>query len=316
VAASLERNVGEYCRRHDLLESGVPVLAMVSGGADSVCLMHVLAAIHDAPVAVLTIDHGLRPDAAGETMAVTALAADLGLSCEVHRLALDDGPDLQERARDARAALALEVADRLGCSRIATGHTATDQAETVLFRLARGTGPSGAVGMAPRRDRFIRPLLGVTRERTAQWCVDHGIDAVSDPSNADLRFARARVRHGLIPALKEVHSGAERNVAAFADRLRDEQGVIEMVVQRAWTRCLGTRGLVVDALDREPPALQRLLLRRLFADAGLSGGARESRHVERARDLLRRPAEIELPGGQAAVVDGQLVVRRRERQPA
>ena len=316
VAASLERIVGDYCRRHDLLEPGVPVLAMVSGGADSVCLMHVLAAVHDAPVVVLTIDHGLRPEAALETAAVQALAANLDVACEVVALSLEEGPDLQQRARDARASAAVSVAQRLGCSRIATGHTATDQAETVLFRIARGTGRPGALGMAPRRNAFIRPLLGVTREHTAQWCVDHGLEVIEDPSNQDPRFTRTRVRHGLIPALKHVHAGAERNVAAFADHLRDEQQLIGMVVEGAWRRCVGSRGLRVEALGQEHPALQRLLVRRLLADAGFSGGARESRHVERTRELLERPAEIELPGGHAAIVDRELVVVRRERQPA
>jgi tRNA(Ile)-lysidine synthase len=314
VAASLERFVSDYCQRHDLLVPGERLLAMVSGGADSVCLMHVLSAIHDSPVVVLSVDHGLRSEAADETLAVRALAESLDMPCEIATLELEDGPDLQERARGARAAVATSVAERQGCSRIATGHTATDQAETVLFRIARGTGRSGALGMAPRRNEFIRPLLGITREQTAQWCVDNGLDVVDDPSNRDPRFTRSRVRHGLLPALRDIHEGAERNVVAFADHLRDEQQVISAVVQSAWRRCAGDRGLKVAPLGGEHPAVQRLLLRRLLADAGFSGGARESRHIERARDLLERPAQIELPGGHAAVIGEELVVTRRERQ--
>jgi tRNA(Ile)-lysidine synthase len=311
VGTSLNRRVADYCRRHRLLVAGAPVLALVSGGADSVCLVHVLREIHDGPLVVLSIDHGLRPEAAEEVAAVEALARPLGAAFVGRALHLEDGPDLQERARDARLAAAREVADAHGCARIATGHTASDQAETVLFRLARGTGRSGALGIAPRRGRLVRPLLCLTRAETRQWCVDAGVGFTDDPSNLDPRFTRARLRHGLLDALAEVHPGAERNVAAFADRLRDEDALLDGLVADAWARCAGPRGLRVDALGREAPPLQRLLLRRLIADAGLPGGAREARHVERIAALLERPARIELPGGSASVAEGQLVVRRR-----
>ena len=286
---------------------------MVSGGADSTCLMHVLAAIHDGPITVLSIDHGLRPEAGDEVLRVGAQASALGLRCEVRTLELEDGPDLQERARDARAEIAHELAEEIGAAGIATGHTASDQAETVLFRLARGAGLGGALAMAPRRELMIRPLLGVTREQAERWCDERGLSVVDDPSNADPRFTRSRVRHELLPALERIHPGAARNVAAFSDRLRDERSLIDATIDAGWTRCVGCDGLRRDALSAESLPLRRLLVRRLLERAGLPGGAREQRHVERVLDLVERPARIQLPGGLAEIVDGELVVAARER---
>lgn len=312
--ARFEDAVAAYCARHDLLPAGEPLLAMVSGGADSMCLMHLLTRIHDGPVRVLTVHHGLRPEASGEVEAVLARARALGLQAERRDLGLSDGPDLQARARVARLDAAEQVADAHGCRVIATGHTASDQAETVLFRLARGTGPVGAIGMAPRRGRLVRPLLGATRAETRDWCARQAIVTFDDPSNADPRFTRTRVRDDLVPALERVHRGAQRNVAAFADRLRDEATLIDETVAAAWRRCRGEGGLSVSELRAEAPALQRLLLRRAAAEAGLPAAARESRHLERMRGLLGRPGAIELPGGDARVVDGQLMMAPRAAQ--
>ncbi|HET6690550.1 MAG TPA: ATP-binding protein, partial [Miltoncostaeaceae bacterium] len=139
----LQDRVAAHCRRHDLLPPGAPVLAMVSGGADSTCLMHLLTRLHDGPVGVLTVDHGLRPGSAEEAWRVVEAARGLGLRAHVASPGLAAGAGVQARARAARLAAAREVAAREGYARIATGHTASDQAETVLFRLARGTGRTG-----------------------------------------------------------------------------------------------------------------------------------------------------------------------------
>jgi len=213
-----------------------PVLAMVSGGADSMCLLHMLLAVHDGEVGVLTIDHGLRREAADEVAMVAAAAEALG--CRVHRaaLALPPGAGVQERARSARIELAERIAAGHGYERIATGHTASDQAETVLFRIARGAGRSGALGIAARRGRFIRPLLCVTGTETRRWCRDAGVTVVRDPSNRDPAYTRVRVRREFLPALERVHPSAAAHVASFADLLRDEDEVLTTVVEAAWTR--------------------------------------------------------------------------------
>ena len=300
--------VAAHCRRHGLLPAGAPVLAMVSGGADSTCLMHLLARIHDGPVGVLAIDHGLRPGAAAEVEAVVAAAGMLGLRAHREALAMEPGPGVQERARDLRMAAARRVAAREGYARIATGHTASDQAETVLFRLARGTGRTGALAMAPERDGVVRPLLVLDAAQTRAWCAARGIAVVHDPSNDDPGHARARVRAALVPALASIHPGAERHVAALADVLRDEAELLAPLLEGAWSRAHAGDGLRPDVLRAEPPALRRLLVRRLVAEAGLPGDALGAEPVARALGLLDGDGAVALPGGGRAAVEGGLLV--------
>jgi len=309
VPSSAEARVADHCRRHGLLPEGAPVLAMVSGGADSTCLMHLLTRVHDGPVGVLSVDHGLRAGSAAEADAALAAAAALGL--RTHRVALDmePGPGAPERARALRLAAAARVAADAGYTRIATGHTASDQAETVLFRMARGAGRTGALGMAPRRGDLVRPLLPLDAAETRAWCAAHGLAVALDPTNADAAYARTRVRDGLVPALAAVHPGAERHVAALAEVLRDEAELIAPLVDAAWARARDGAGLRLDLLAAEPPAMRRLLVRRLVADAGLPGDASGGDALARVTALCEAPGVVNLPGdGRAAVERGVLVV--------
>ncbi len=285
---------------------GSRTLALVSGGADSTCLMHLLAERCSGTIGVLTVDHGVRRESAVEADGVARVATGLGLPVWVERLGLTAGAAVQQRARDGRLAAARRIAAEQGFDRIATGHTASDQAETVLFRIARGTGRTGALGMAPVSADLIRPLLCVTAAETRAWCAGRGLAVVDDPSNADPRFARARVRHGVMPALDAVHPGAGLAVARFADQLRDEAEVLDVLVDAAWDRCAIGAGLDVRLIAAEHPAVVRLLVRRLFLHAGLDADAT---WIARCIDLARgsgRPRE--LPGGRVAVDRGVLVV--------
>lgn len=288
---------------------------MVSGGADSMCLMHVLAGIHDGPLHVLAVDHGLRPEAATEVAGVQQAAAALGLPVHAEALGLAPGPGAAERARDARLATAGRVRRELGLELVATGHTRSDHVETILFRAARGTGRTGALGMAPRRDHLVRPLLGVSRADTRAWCRATGVAFVDDPTNHDLATARARVRHGLLPALDAVHPGAEANVARLADLLADEAHVIDAAVAAARARVQRGLGLDAAALCRQPVGVARLLARDLLAGAGLPG---ECMAAEVVDAVLARAASgsgsTQVPGGIVAVDRGVLVAEARAEQ--
>ena len=298
VTSALESRVADHCRRHGLLPPARPVLAMVSGGADSTCLMHMLTRIHDGPVGVLAVDHGLRGASRHEAEAVRDAAVALGLPAHVERLGMAPGAGMQERARAGRMQAAGRVAREHGYERVATGHTASDQAETVLFRLARGTGRTGALGMAPRRGELVRPLLCATAAETRRWCAGQGLAVVEDPSNSDAAYARARVRAGLLPALAEVHPGAEAHLAAVADILRDEAELLEPLVEGAWERVSDGPGLDPAALAAEPRAMRRLLARRLIAEAGLAGDALGGVPVARALETAADGRRRNLPGGE------------------
>lgn len=202
----------------------------VSGGSDSVALLHLLAR-YMAPLGVkvhaATVDHGLRAAAADEARAVSRQAEAWGVPHRVLEWRGWDGTgNLQDRAREARYALLAAWAQDAGIEVVALGHTADDQAETVLMRLARAAGPSGLAGMAPRRARhgvtFVRPLLGIRRAQLRDYLGAEGIRWVDDPGNADPRFERVRAREAL-SVLSSLGLTAETlvEVAAIQARCRD-----------------------------------------------------------------------------------------------
>ena len=191
----------------------------VSGGPDSLALL-ALAVASDAEVTAHHVDHGLRPGSDREAALVRTVARRWGAAFEAHSVQVEDGPDLEARCRDARMA-ALPPG-------WLTGHTADDQAETVLLRLLRGTGPSGLAAM----DRRTHPLLGLRRSETEALCAHLEVEPFEDPTNRDPRFTRNRVRHEVIPLLCEV---AGRDVvpllARTAKLAREQSEVVEHLAE-------------------------------------------------------------------------------------
>ena len=192
----------EAARESGLVRPGEPLLVMVSGGGDSVALLDVAVRL-GADVSVLHVNYGLRDGARLDEALVRELCDQLGVPLAVERVQLGSEGNLQERARDARYALA----EGLAAGDYAAAHTASDQAETVLYRLAVSPGSRALHGMSPRRGRLVRPLLAVTREEVREYLRARGLEWREDPSNADRRFARARVRHDVIDALRELSPG-------------------------------------------------------------------------------------------------------------
>jgi tRNA(Ile)-lysidine synthase len=196
-------------RAHGLLGPGDRVLVAVSGGPDSMALLHALWELRarlDIALEVATVDHGLRPAARAEAELVSERAAALELPFRLLRVDVAGarrGGSLQEAARVARLRALADLAAERGARRVALGHQADDQAETVLFRIVRGTGLAGLRGIPYARAPFVRPLLDVPRAQILRYLRRRSIPFVEDPSNADPRFARARVRHRLIPLLAE-----------------------------------------------------------------------------------------------------------------
>jgi tRNA(Ile)-lysidine synthase len=201
---SLAGTVARTVRRHAMLDGGDIVLVAVSGGADSVALLLLLREL--APelgvaLRVAHVDHRLRADAAAHADFVVALGARLGLPVEVLPVSVPAGGSLEDSARRVRYAALEACAARAGARRIATGHTADDQAETVLMRVLEGAGPRGLAGIPPVRGAIVRPLIEVRRAALRAHLEAAGERWVEDPSNQDRRFLRNRIRHELLPAL-------------------------------------------------------------------------------------------------------------------
>jgi tRNA(Ile)-lysidine synthase len=278
------------------------VLALVSGGQDSVCLLDVLRRVcGTARVAALHVDYGLRGEESdGDARSVADLCAALAVRC--HIVAAPAPPargNLQAWARDLRYALALEHADG---ALIATGHTASDQAETVLYRMAASPGRRALRGIAPREGRLVRPLLAVTRDETARYCVDRGLRWREDSSNTGDRFARGRIRHGLLAELRRVHPAAEANVLRTAEILRAEADVLDEVVGVALA---GRSRIALSRLAALPPALARLAVIRLAEDAAGVAVAGVGARVGELLALGRGggSAQLDVGGGVRAVVE-------------
>jgi tRNA(Ile)-lysidine synthase len=222
-------------------EDGDGVAVAVSGGADSLALLHalrVLAGPRRWRLAVLTVDHGLL---------------------EAHRAAGPEGA-----ARAARYGALWPAADDLGCRWLATGHTLDDQAETVLLQLLRGTGPDGLAGMAVRSGRLLRPLLTVRRAETRAGCAAAGLDWREDPTNAEDGPLRNRVRHRLLPLLEELRPGATRALARTAALAADERDWLDTLVAET----LAATGGAPEALAGRPVALARRVVREAARRAG------------------------------------------------
>jgi tRNA(Ile)-lysidine synthase len=281
-----------------LVPAGAPLLVLVSGGGDSVALLDVAVRL-DARVSALHVNYGLREGASGDEEFVRELCSGLGVPLFVEQVALGEDPagNLQERARDARYALA----ERLAEGDFAAGHTASDQAETVLYRLAVSPGSRALHGMAARRGRLVRPLLGVTREEVRAYLRSRGLEWREDPSNADRRFARARVRHDLMEALRTIGPAAERTIAETARQLREEAAVLDAAVAEALGVLGGGPAVSASELGRQPPAVRRLVLRHLAEQAGGELGAGDT---ERILALGGRGSKsLDLGGGVRVVVE-------------
>jgi tRNA(Ile)-lysidine synthase len=292
-------------RATGLLAPGEPVVVLLSGGPDSTCLLDVAVRLA-APASALHLNYGLRPSSDDDEAHCRALCERLGVALEVERPRRPEGAgNLQAWARDVR----YEAAARRD-RKIAAGHTATDQAETVLYRLAASPGRRALLGMAPREGRLVRPLLGIARAETAAYCRERGLPFVEDPSNASDAFARNRVRHQLLPALRAVHPAAEENVRRTAEILREEAVVLDEVVAGVLH---GRDEIELDRLAALPPALARLVVRRLAEDAL---GHAVPRAARRASDVLALGDDGALDLGDGARARVRAGILRFEPTPA
>jgi tRNA(Ile)-lysidine synthase len=256
IAPGVVEEVSAFVAAERLLGPGEPVLAMVSGGADSTLLVHVLCALGH-PVEALHVEHRLRgAESEGDAGFCRALADRLSIPLRSVAGAVKDGPNLEARARAVRRRAALDAA--AGRS-IATGHTRDDRVETILYRLAASRGRSAFRTLCPREGAWIRPLLGLGRDRVRAVLREAAIEWREDATNADRRFARNRIRLDLLPALRTLHPAAELNLLGTAGDLADEADALDAAA----------RTLLVDgALDVQraaaaEPALARAALRLL-----------------------------------------------------
>jgi tRNA(Ile)-lysidine synthase len=310
----------EQVRAGGLLPAGTPVVVLLSGGRDSVCMLHVAVELLGAEAIVaLQVNYGLRDDADEDERHCVALCERLGVELAIERPRRPEGSgNLQAWARDVRYAAAARLALARGAT-IATGHTADDQVETILYRLASSPSRRALLGMRPHDGRLVRPLLACTRAQTTAYCEERGLAWRDDVTNAGSRYARNRVRNTLVPAFETIHPAAAENVLRTAALLRDEAEVLDALVteQLDEAAVAGVLTIPLERLAALPAALRRLVVQRLADGAAGRPVAGAARHADEVAGLRRTGvAMLDLGGGVRAVAErGVLRAERDEAAP-
>jgi tRNA(Ile)-lysidine synthase len=269
-----------------------PVVVACSGGPDSVALLALAADADLAPVAV-HVDHGLRAGSDDDADHVRAMARSLGADFRAARVTVEPGSNLEARARDVRYAALDQARVDVGAEVVLVGHTADDQAETVLLNVLRGAATAGLAGMAARHGTLVRPLLDLRRTETRALCGALGLAVLDDPMNDDRAFRRVAIRHDVLPYLSAL---AERDLvpvlARQAELLRADSEYLDELAVRAWPGDDGPRSASLVVL---PVPLARRALRRWL-------GAPPPSSTEIERVLAVAAGDVratELAGGRA-----------------
>ncbi len=315
----------------NLIENGDGVVAGVSGGADSVCLLINLCELRekkDMRLMAVYVDHGIRGEASeNDGRFVKKLCDKLSVPFEskkvdVPALALDRGVSVEEAARDIRYEVLLSIAKKQGFNKLAVAHNADDNAETIIFQMIRGTGVAGLKGMDPSLKRdgitIIRPLLPVTRSAIETYLSEKKTDHVTDATNFSDDYSRNRIRHRIIPELVNINSRAIEHINESAAAIR-EMELFEESTARLYNEASVGWDLSVDVLRGHSPALRRNVIRMWIRDIGRARDVGRV-HYEAIDDLIMSQTgkSVDLPGGQQIerVYDKLRLKDRRAKKPS
>jgi len=306
-------------RRHAMLAGGETVLVAVSGGADSVALLHFLVELAPAwrlQLHVLHVDHQLRPDSPADADFVRAFGARLGVPVDVVTVMVDPRGSVEAGAREARYAALEAAAARLGAHRIAVGHTADDQAETVLMRLLEGAGVRGLAGIPPVRGRIIRPLIDMHRAALEAALGAAGVSWVEDPTNMETQFARNFLRAKVLPIIRQQWQGVDAAIARSANHMAEAARLLGNLGRADFLRIADGAGVNVAALRALPAARRRNALRSWIARFQIDAPS-TVKMAEIAGSLLSaRPdaqPEVAWPGAVIRRRAGRLILEVRSR---
>ncbi len=316
----LEERVFDFIRQHRLLPAGRKLVVAVSGGADSVCLLHILASLKKRlrlNLHIAHLDHQLRgAEAKADAEYVADLARKLGIPATIERREVrgyqkEKRLSLEEAAREVRYRFLAEVAGAAGARRVAVGHTRDDHIETILMHLIRGAGTRGLRGLQPATEWpakdgkliVIRPLLEVSHQETEDYCRQHRLAPRLDASNLSLSPLRNRIRRQLLPLLQGYNPGIAEALLRTGRIADDDIDFLDRETARRWHKIARKEGeaVILDRLkfDQLPQTLKRYLLRS--GAEKLLGSAKdiEMRHIEEMMALLGSPAgkRLSLPGG-------------------
>lgn len=300
--------------RFKMIQPGEDVLVAVSGGVDSMTLLHVL---QNLPLRlrlfVFHLNHSLRPEAEEEARLVARTCEKWSIPCRIEKVdirAVKGGESLEAAARTERYRLMAKIARETGSSKIALGHHADDQVETVIMRFLNGAGPQGMAGIPPVRDNYIRPLFEVTREEILRYAREKNLNWAEDSSNLAMEFARNKIRHHLLPLLiREYQPQLKRRIAESSRIFREWEEYLEIEAEdtlRGWGVKKGEKSysIPVSYWGELPTALKRAVFRELYFSAAAFGARLEFKHSEVFLRLIQGP------NGKRARLPGRVEIRK------
>lgn len=322
----LEQRVLAYIQRHHLMAPGDTVVVAVSGGPDSVCLLHVLNTLRSMlgiKFHAAHLDHQIRgAESKADALYVVKLAKKLGIPTTIEKRDVktyrkEHKISLEEAAREVRYDFLAEVAGNIGAACVAVGHTQNDHVETILLHLIRGTGTRGLFGLQPvtaqqisgKKLKVVRPLLEISREDTVAYCARHRLHPRLDATNLSMTPLRNRIRLELLPLLKDYNPQAMTALLRTSRLAGDDIAFLEGEAKRLWRRVARKQdeSIILDkeSLHKQHSSLQRYLLR--LAIENLVGNLKdiEARHIEEMLEALNKPAgkRINLPYGLTFTID-------------
>lgn len=290
-------------QRYNLLKAGDNVCVALSGGADSVALVYLMTQLMHTleleSVCALHVHHGLRGEEADRDEAyVRTLCKKLRVPlhvkhADVRSHAALHHQSLEEAGREVRYAFFEEHASQVSNSKIATAHTQSDVAETVLLHLSRGCGLQGASGIPVKRRRIVRPLIDCSADEIRDFCNTFGLHVCVDSTNGNVSFSRNRIRHAVLPHLERINPDASRSIARFAELAREENRFLDELATALYEQSCTKSGLSIATLRRADPVLTRRALILAVQARGIR--SLEQRHVSALLSLLETDGTVNLP---------------------
>ena len=299
--------------RFSLINKGDTVTVALSGGADSVALLHALWSLRDKlsiNVKAAHLNHGIRGAEADRDEAFVkwlCLKFDIPIVCEtvdIPSLAKEKGQSLELCAREVRYEFLSRNAEGL----IATAHTASDNTETLLFNLTRGSGTKGLAGIPPKRDNYIRPLIFCSRYDVEKYCIDNSLPYVTDSTNLTDDYTRNKIRHKVVTTLKEINPSLEDAVVRATDILREDNEALEFFTNEALFKAISDDGLLCESVNNLPTAVAKRVIIK-YAQTVETELRLDYLHVNALCEICKNGGKISLPCGfYGEVKNGVLII--------
>ena len=310
-------------------QPNAPILLAFSGGADSVALLDMLQKEYSkAPILLAHVNHGIRgEEALRDRVFCESIAKERGLeiailNADIPTLAKERGQSLEEAAREVRYAFFADLMKEREIPLLVTAHHADDHLETILFRIARGTGISGLCGIAPIRPFqngfLVRPMLGFTKKEILEYCQAQGLDYVIDSTNADTAYARNRIRAEVLPVMESLYADASHRAVRMSAELCEDEALLCSMAAELVEQNTTARGINLQALQKAHSAIRRRALQMWFEKE--CGATLEFVHLQALTDMILegdKEARVALPTGVSAycTASGRLSLTKTKPQP-